>query len=74
MVAEFEADLIRTRTRKGMAIAHAVGKLGREPKLTASQDKHLVQLHHTGAHTTSEIAELLAVAHSTVYRAISRAS
>ena len=74
MVAEFEADLIRARTREGMAIAKAAGKLrGRKPKLTASQEKHLVQLHRTGAHTTSEIAELFGVARSTVYRAIQRA-
>jgi DNA invertase Pin-like site-specific DNA recombinase len=54
MVAEFEADLIRARTREGMAIAKAAGKLrGRKPKLTPSQEKHLVQLHRTGAHTTS---------------------
>jgi DNA invertase Pin-like site-specific DNA recombinase len=74
MVAEFEADLIRARTREGMAIAKAAGKLrGRKPKLTPSQEKHLVQLHRTGAHTTSEIAELFGVARSTVYRAIQRA-
>jgi DNA invertase Pin-like site-specific DNA recombinase len=73
MVAEFEADLIRARTREGMAIAKAAGKLrGRKPKLTPSQEKHLVQLHRTGAHTTSEIAELFGVARSTVYRAIQR--
>jgi len=73
MVAAFEADLIRARTREGMAIAKAAGKLrGRKPKLTPSQEKHLVQLHRTGAHTTSEIAELFGVARSTVYRAIQR--
>jgi len=74
MVAEFEADLIRARTREGMAIAKAAGKLrGRKPKLTSSQEKHLVQLHRNGFHTTSEIAELFGVARSTVYRALQRA-
>jgi DNA invertase Pin-like site-specific DNA recombinase len=74
MVAEFEADLIRARTREGMAIAKAAGKLrGRKPKLTPCQENHLVQLHRTRAHTTSEIAELVGVARSTVYRAIQRA-
>jgi len=73
MVAEFEADLICARTREGMAIAKAAGKLhGRKPKLTPSQEKRLVQLHRTGAHTTSEIAELFGVARSTVYWAIQR--
>jgi len=75
MVAEFKADFIRDRTREGMAIAKAAGKLrGRKPKLTASQAKHLVQLHRSGAHTTSEIAELFGIARSTVYRAIQRAA
>lgn len=36
--AEFEADLIRMRTREGMAIARAKGKLrGRQPKLSTRQ-------------------------------------
>jgi DNA invertase Pin-like site-specific DNA recombinase len=67
MVLEFEADLIRARTREGMAIAMAAGKLrGRKPKLTASREKRLVQVHRTGAHTTSEIPELFGVARPTV--------
>ena len=36
--AEFEADLIRMRTREGMAIARAKGKLrGKQPKLSDRQ-------------------------------------
>lgn len=74
MVAEFEADLIRMRTREGMAVAKAKGRLrGKKPKLSASQEKHLVSLYRGGEHTTSEIAELFGVARSTVYRAIQRA-
>jgi DNA-binding MarR family transcriptional regulator len=44
-----------------------------KPKLTPSQERHLVQLHRTGEHTTSEIAELFGVARSMVYRSIQRA-
>lgn len=76
MVAEFEADLIRarTRTREGMAIAKAKGKLkGRKPKLTPAQERHLVDLHHAGDHTSAEIAELFSVSRATVYRAVERA-
>ena len=74
MVAEFEADLIRARTREGMAVAKANGKLrGRQPKLSKKQEAHLVNLHRSGTHTTTEIAELFGVARSTVYRAIQRA-
>lgn len=57
IVAEFEADLIRARTREGTTLAKAAGKhRGRKPRLTILQEQHLVQLHRTGEHTTSEIA------------------
>ena len=39
--AEFEADLIRMRTREGMKVAKAKGKLkGKPPKLTDRQQRH----------------------------------
>ncbi len=74
MVAEFEADLIRARTREGMKVAQAKGRLrGKQPKLTARQEAHLVGLYRAGQHTTRELAELFNVARSTVYRAVQRA-
>lgn len=46
IVAEFEADLIRMRTREGVAVARARGRLrGKQPKLSTSQRKHLLALH-----------------------------
>jgi DNA invertase Pin-like site-specific DNA recombinase len=49
MVAEFEADLIKMRTREGMKVARARGRLrGKQPKLSASQEAHLVALHRAG--------------------------
>jgi DNA invertase Pin-like site-specific DNA recombinase len=48
--AEFEVDLLRLRTREGMAIARAKGKLkGRAPKLSPPRQAHLVKLHAAGA-------------------------
>lgn len=74
MVAEFEADLVSMRTREGMRVARAKGRLrGKKPKLTPRQEAHLVALHHAGEHTTSELSELFGVGRSTVYRAIDRA-
>ena len=74
MVAEFEADLIRARTREGMKVAKAKGRLrGKQPKLTPRQEAHLVQLHRTGEHTSAELVELFNVARSTVFRALQRA-
>jgi DNA invertase Pin-like site-specific DNA recombinase len=73
MVAEFESDLIRMRTREGLAVARAAGKLrGRKPKLTPKQEEHLVALHRAGENP-AELAELFGVGRSTVYRAIERA-
>ncbi|MEJ7756029.1 MAG: recombinase family protein [Nocardioidaceae bacterium] len=73
MVAEFEADLIRLRTREGMKVAKANGHLrGRQPKLTRRQEAHLVSLLASGQYSTAEVAELFSVGRSTVYRAIER--
>jgi DNA invertase Pin-like site-specific DNA recombinase len=74
MIAEFESDLIRMRTREGMKVARAKGRLrGKQPKLKAAQEAHLVELWRAGQHTSAELAELFSVARSTVYRAVSRA-
>jgi DNA invertase Pin-like site-specific DNA recombinase len=71
MVAEFEAHLIRLRTREGMRVAKAKGKLrGKQPKLNPRQEAHLVDLHRQGEHSTAELADLFGVARSTVYRAL----
>jgi DNA invertase Pin-like site-specific DNA recombinase len=73
MVAEFEADLIRLRTREGMRIAKAKGHLrGKQPKLNPRQEAHLLALHRAGEHSTAELGDLFGIARSTVYRAIQR--
>ena len=74
MVAEFEVDLSRLRTREGMKFAKEKGRLkGKQPKLSAAQQKHLVTLYNEGQHTSTELAELLQVGRSTVYRTLARA-
>ena len=73
MVAEFERDLIRARTREGMAIARANGRLkGRKPVLSAEQAALLCELHRVGAHTPSELASRFGVSRATVYRTVAR--
>lgn len=73
MVAEFESDLIRLRTREGMKVAKAKGHLrGKQPKLNRRQEAHLVTLLESGEYSTAEVADLFSVARSTVYRAIER--
>jgi DNA invertase Pin-like site-specific DNA recombinase len=68
--AEFEVDLLRMRTREGMAIAKAKGK---PPKLSSAQQRHLLELHREGKHTIVESTELFSVSRPTVYRTIDRA-
>ncbi|MGF1804292.1 recombinase family protein [Aliivibrio sifiae] len=71
--AEFEGDLIRLRTREGMSIARANGKLkGKQPKLSGKQQKELCRMHNTGKYTISDLAELFSVSRPTVYRTLSR--
>jgi DNA invertase Pin-like site-specific DNA recombinase len=73
--AEFEVDLLRLRTREGMAVARANGKLkGKQPKLTARQHAQLLELHNTGQRTISQLAERLSVSRATIYRALDRAA
>ena len=72
--AEFEVDLLRMRTREGMAVAKAKGKLkGKAPKLSAPQQAHLVAQHRSGEHTIADLAELFSVSRATVYRVLERA-
>ena len=73
--AEFEADLIRLRTREGMAIARARGKLrGKQPKLSDRQQKELRRMHDTGEYSISDLAELFSVSRPTVYRVLAKRS
>jgi DNA invertase Pin-like site-specific DNA recombinase len=74
MVAEFESDLIRARTREGMATAKVKGKLkGRKPKLSPTRERLLVDLYRAGDHTITELMELFGVGRATIYRARDRA-
>jgi len=71
--AEFEADLIRMRTREGMAVARAKGKLkGRKPKLSTRQQQELRRMYDTGDYSVSDLAELFSISRPTVYRTLQR--
>lgn len=71
--AEFESDLIRMRTREGMAIARAKGKLrGKQPKLSVKQQQELYRMYETGNYSISDLAELFCVSRPTIYRTLER--
>ena len=63
--AEFESDLIRMRTREGMAVARAKGKLrGKKPKLSDRQARELRRMYDTGEYSVSDLAEVFSVSPS----------
>lgn len=68
-IAKFVTDLIRLRTREGMTIAHAKGKLrGKKPKLSDRCQKELRRMYDTGNYSISDLAELFSVSRPTIYR------
>jgi DNA invertase Pin-like site-specific DNA recombinase len=70
-LAEFEREMIRSRTRAGMQAAKRRGvHLGRPAKLTAREIKHAREMIENGGKTQGEIAALFGVAPKTLWRAL----
>jgi DNA invertase Pin-like site-specific DNA recombinase len=73
VIAEFEANLIRQRTREGMEIARQNGKLrGKQSRLKPAQDREIRRMHDSGDYNVAEIAALFSVSRPTVYRSLDR--
>ena len=71
--AEFEVDLLRMRTREGMAVARAKGRLrGRQPKLSQKQQAELNRMHASGDYSITDLAELFSISRPTAYRCLQR--
>lgn len=71
MVAEFEANLGRLRTREGMVIAKRKGRLrGKQPKLPPSAQRSIRRRYATGEVSLAELAEEYRVGRSTIHRII----
>jgi DNA invertase Pin-like site-specific DNA recombinase len=67
-LAEFERDLIRSRTGEGRARAKARGvKMGRKPKLTPHQQAEAIKRRDKGE-TLTDIARSYNVSHTTISR------
>jgi len=70
-LAEFERGLIIERTREGMKAARARGvRTGPPPKLTPQQKTHARKLIEAGEHSREQIADIVGVSRSTLYRAV----
>lgn len=68
--AELEANLMSERTRKGLASARARGKKGGRPRISSEKLKKIKYLNDEKQIPPSEIAELVDVSRSTVFRYI----
>lgn len=70
-LAEFERDLIRERTMKGLAAARARGrKGGRKPKLSAVQKQAVIAMAGKRENTVSEIIEAFGISETTYRRVL----
>lgn len=70
-LAEFERELIRERTRAGLAAARARGRQGGRPrKLSPRQVAIAKALYKEGAHSITDICQTLGVSRATLYRVI----
>ena len=68
--AEFERQIMRSRTMDGLAAARARGRLGgRKPKLSEKQITEVTRLYNEGK-SVQDIADLFAVSRPTIYRAL----
>jgi DNA invertase Pin-like site-specific DNA recombinase len=68
-LAEFERDLIRERTRAGLAAARARGKRGGRPKaLNAKQEALARALYNAKELSVKELCPLLGIGKTTFYR------
>jgi DNA invertase Pin-like site-specific DNA recombinase len=74
-LAEFERNLIRERTAAGLAAARARGRKGGRPKkLTLKQEALVRELYVGGTRSVREIAALVGLSRSGVYRYLANGS
>lgn len=68
-LAEFERNLIRERTKAGLASARARGRLGGRPKRLEPRKRQLVvQLYQERKHTVQEICRMMGISKPTLYQ------
>jgi DNA invertase Pin-like site-specific DNA recombinase len=70
-LAEFERELIRERTKAGLAAARARGRKGGRPrKMTPEKLEVARRMYDSGKHSVSAIAATVGVSRATLHRAL----
>lgn len=73
-VAEFERAMVKERTRAGLAVARAEGRVGgRRPKLTPAQRADVVENVRSGRRSAAAMARLYGVSAPTISRLVTAA-
>lgn len=73
--AEFEREMLRERTRAGLAAARQQGRVGgRKPKLTTQQQKEVTRSVQSGEKSAADAARLFQVHPSTISRLMAKQS
>lgn len=67
-LAEFEREIIRERTRAGLAAARARGRIGGRPRALTAEKLAGARAMRERKHTMPEIAKALGVSRATLYR------
>jgi DNA invertase Pin-like site-specific DNA recombinase len=67
-LAEFEKEIIRERTRAGLAAARARGRLSGRPSLVTAEKLAAAQTMRAQKHTMAEISTALGISRATLYR------
>ncbi len=71
--AEFEREMLRKRTKRGLNAARKQGRVGgRRPKLKTHQQQEIVHLVNSGQKTAADAARLFNVHPATVSRLLKR--
>jgi len=67
-LAEFEKEIIRERTRAGLAAARARGRLSGRPSLVSAEKIAAARTMRAQKHTMAEISTALGISRATLYR------
>ncbi|MBB1255364.1 recombinase family protein [Streptomyces sp. OF3] len=70
-MAEFERDLIKDRTRAGLAAARAQGRTGGRPAVMDADKLAAAKARKANGESVTAIAKALGVSRATLYRALS---
>lgn len=71
-MAQFERDLIVSRTNEGLKAARARGRIGGRPKMDSDQIDKAVRLYRSQEYSVTEICEMTRISKATLYRYIEK--